>query len=144
MRKQHRLISLVFGTAAALAVTGSAWAMGGGQYGGAAGAGGAAAGGGQPQSAPPAANPPAPQVDTKTLGQFKQAYGKVAEIGKKYRSKIQQANDRGQAQALQQKAQKEMVDAVKGTGLTVKQYNQIAMQVQQDPALRKKVLGGNG
>lgn len=81
------------------------------------------------------------QFNSKEIAEFKKAYHGVLAISKKYSPKIQQVHNAQKAQALEREAQKKMVLAVKDSGLSVQKYNAIMGKLQQDPALRKKVMG---
>ena len=137
MRLKHSLLTLTIGAGALLFSTSPAWSA---EYGTPPNG---QPQGEQPQNMQPNANQ-APKIGQQTLQKFKQAYHKVGAIAKQYSPKIQDAHDRSKAQALQQEAQGKMISAVKGTGLSVTQYNQIAAMMQSDPSLRQKVMGGNG
>lgn len=45
-----------------------------------------------------------------------------------------------EAQALQHQVQNEMVAVVQESGLSVRDYNAIVTQMQQDPALRERIM----
>jgi len=99
--------------------------------------------GAQPQNTPPNANQ-APKIGPQTVQKFKQAYDKVGAIAKEYSPKIQATHDRSKAQSLQKEAQGKMINAVKGSGLSVTKYNQIAAMMQSDPSLRQQIMGDKG
>lgn len=90
------------------------------------------------QSQPPAAQ--SEQVSDESLKIFASAMKEVNRIADKARTELQQSDQPEKAQEVQQKAQAEMVDAVQKKGLSVEQYNQIAMAAQSDPKVREKVL----
>lgn len=105
-------------------------------------------GGYQQQGQPPAAQQPggaAPQVDLsdQQVSQFKEAFGEISTIRQAYADELQNAEDPNKARKLQQQAQSEMVEAVEDSGLSVQDYNRIAGAIQQDPELRREVLGTN-
>ncbi|KTD30701.1 DUF4168 domain-containing protein [Legionella israelensis] len=88
------------------------------------------------QTAP--SNPSATKISEGDLNKFVKTYKELVQIQQKYQQKLQ-ANQGKDAQQLEQKAYKEMNEAVKNNGLTPQQYNQIAQQIQQNPQLRKKI-----
>lgn len=94
----------------------------------------------QQQMQQPMAQQPAVELTDANLLKFSVAMDSIQKIGDKYEGKFQNAEDQQQAQKVQQKAQAEMVDAVKAAGLTPEQYNGIAREAQQDEELRSKIL----
>jgi hypothetical protein len=81
-------------------------------------------------------------LSDKKLNQFIGAYSDVQTIREDFSAKVQGVQDRSRVQALQQKAQSEMIEAVQEAGLSVPEYNQIAALMDSDPTLRQKVLDG--
>lgn len=77
--------------------------------------------------------------DAKLL-KFSIAMDSIDKISSQYEAEFQSAEDTEQAQAIQQRAQEEMVKAVEKSGLTVAQYSEIAQQAQQDPQLRERIM----
>ncbi len=110
---------------------------------GGGGAGGYQGGGGAQQGQPPGqqGQAAAADVDDKSLKKFKDAFSEVNDVRESFAGKLENTEDPGKAQKMQQEAQKEMQDAVKEAGLSVQEYNQIFAAVQQDPELQKEVLG---
>lgn len=86
-------------------------------------------------------NQASPQVNEQALNKFKDAFAQVNDIRKSYSGKLKNLDNQKQARQLQQQAQQEMVGAVQGAGLSVKEYNRIFAAVQQSPELQQKVLG---
>lgn len=72
----------------------------------------------------------------KQLKQFVKAQNNVQSVLKKWSGKVARAGDKKAARKKQNKA---MVKAVKSSGLTPKQYNQIAQKAQKDPKLTKRI-----
>ncbi|KEZ78986.1 DUF4168 domain-containing protein [Salinisphaera hydrothermalis] len=72
----------------------------------------------------------------KQLKQFVKAQANVQAVIKKWDDKVAKADDK---KAAQKKENKAMVQAVKDSGLTPKQYNRIAQQAQKDPELTKRI-----
>jgi hypothetical protein len=79
-------------------------------------------------------------ADSKTLDQFAEAFGEVQEIRQDFSASLEGVESESKARSLQADAQEKMVTAVQDAGLTVQEYNRIAMQIQRDPELREKVM----
>lgn len=77
--------------------------------------------------------------DAKLL-KFSIAMDSIDKISSQYEAEFQSAEDTEQAQAIQQRAQEEMIKAVKKAGLTVAEYSEIAQQAQQNPELRDRIM----
>lgn len=90
---------------------------------------------GQPPQNAAAAQP----VDDATVANFAAAMGEVQVIQQKFSEQLQGVEDNDKARELQVKAQEEMVTAVEASGISVQDYNALASQMDQDPALREKV-----
>ncbi|SEQ29942.1 protein of unknown function [Ectothiorhodospira magna] len=78
-------------------------------------------------------------VDPHTLDRFVDAFVAVQHIRDDFAHQLQDVNDEAQAQALQQEAQEEMINAVRDEGMSVEEYNQVAMTLQSDPAMLQQV-----
>lgn len=76
------------------------------------------------------------QFSDKQLKAFVKAQSNVQTVVKKWDSKVANADDK---KAAQKKENKAMVKAVKDSGLTPKQYNDIAQQAQKDPQLTQRI-----
>ncbi|WP_110619743.1 DUF4168 domain-containing protein [Thioalkalivibrio sp. ALE21] len=134
--------------------------MGGGAEGGAPPEGGAQGGappeGGAQGGAPPEGGaqggaPPegggapmqqeAPEVDLsdEDIDTFVEAFVGVQEVREDFSQRLQEAEDETEAQQMQQEAQDEMVAAVEDAGMTVEEYNEVAMALQNDPELMQEV-----
>ncbi|WP_423824081.1 DUF4168 domain-containing protein [Salinisphaera sp. SPP-AMP-43] len=72
----------------------------------------------------------------KQLKQFVEAQNNVQAVLKKWDSKVAEADDK---EAAQRKENKAMLQAVKDSGLSPKQYNNIARAAQNDPKLTKRI-----
>ncbi|WP_417657444.1 DUF4168 domain-containing protein [Pseudidiomarina aestuarii] len=83
----------------------------------------------------------APEIDVsdKQLEQFVDAMTSVQEISGKYTEQFQSAETAEDAQAIQQKAQEEMIEAVNDSGLSADEYNTIVQAVQTDEELRARM-----
>ncbi|MBY8966295.1 DUF4168 domain-containing protein [Algiphilus sp.] len=79
------------------------------------------------------------EVTDEQIANFAEAQAEVAEIGKTYTPKMQEAESKQAMQETRRKAQEEMVAAVKSSGLSVQKYNQIARAAQNDEALRSRI-----
>jgi hypothetical protein len=78
-------------------------------------------------------------VDSESLSKFVDAYSEVQSIQQSYTSKIQDVDEPAEANKLQQEAQQKMQQAVKEKGLSIAQYQEIASQAAQDPALHTRI-----
>ncbi|NDW22154.1 DUF4168 domain-containing protein [Alteromonas hispanica] len=83
---------------------------------------------------------PAKNYDDKKLLQFTIAMDDIAQLRQKYEDKFNDVENADEAQALQEEAQGEMLNAIEAAGLSATEYTSIAQQAQQDEALRKKIL----
>lgn len=110
------------------AVGGTAVAQYGGPEAGAAG-----------QAPPPAEATPGMALTEQTVDTFVDAFVAVQEIRHDFAERLQEAADETQAQAMQQEAQEEMMRAVEEEGMSVQEYNEVAMALQQDPELMQQV-----
>jgi hypothetical protein len=95
---------------------------------------------------PPAEQPGAVAVSEQQLQTFAKAQARVVEIGQKWNKQVQ---EQGQASAediqkARDNAHQEMVIAVEAVGMSVDDYNRIAMAVQGDPELQKRVHAARG
>ncbi|OOG23505.1 hypothetical protein B1C78_11275 [Thioalkalivibrio denitrificans] len=133
MTRQFRKLPLALAMAALLGLSGAAIAQ---QQ-------------GQPptgqEGAPPAGQPgmdqqqPGAQIDPDTLDRFVDAFVEVQHIREDFAERLQGVESEADAQAMQQEAQEEMISAVEDNGLSVEEYNQVAMALQQDPAMMQQV-----
>jgi len=129
MTREHLVSSLAL--AALLAATGSALAQQG-----AAGAQGAAGEPGTGFQAPPSAPM---NVDDATVSNFADAFLSVQEMSEDLTEKLSEAPSAEAAQALQREAQDEMAQTVEESGISVEQYNEIAIGMRSDPKLAERV-----
>ncbi|WP_176442014.1 DUF4168 domain-containing protein [Zobellella denitrificans] len=88
---------------------------------------------------PPAAAQPAASIDDAQLEKFATALNKISQLQEEAMAKLGQVENQEQAQVIQQEANESMVDAVTESGLSVEDYNQIANQLQTDPALQQRL-----
>lgn len=137
------------GGAASAQYGGAEGGAGGGDMGGAQGGqppaqeGGAGAGaqGGQPPAQGGAPMQQAPEVDLseQEIDTFVTAFVAVQGVREDFADRLQNAEDETEAQSMQQEAQDEMVNAVEDAGMSVEEYNEVAMALQNDPELMQEV-----
>lgn len=84
------------------------------------------------------ATPGTAAVDDVKLQQFAQVHQQVEAVGTQYQAQIAQTTDTDRQSALAAEANQQMLKTVEASPLSVQEYNQIAMLVQQDPALQQK------
>ncbi|WP_026287448.1 DUF4168 domain-containing protein [Thioalkalivibrio sp. ALJ24] len=127
--------------------------MGGGAQGGApeggaqggappeGGAQGGAQGGAPPEGGGAPMQQEAPEVDLsdEDIDTFVEAFVSVQQVREDFADRLQEAEDETQAQQMQQEAQDEMVSAVEDAGMSVEEYNEVAMALQNDPELMQEV-----
>lgn len=88
------------------------------------------------------APPPQPEtidVSNQQLERFAHAQVEIVDIRQDFSARLQKVEDSEKAHELQLAANEEMTQAVKGAGLDVKTYNEIAMAIQSDPELQDKL-----
>lgn len=73
------------------------------------------------------------------LQQFVDLQDKIGEIREKYVSKIESAESEDKARELQQEAQSAMVSAIEEAGMSVQDYNAIAVAYNSNPDIQKRV-----
>lgn len=94
-------------------------------------------GAGDPAAAPP---PPANlDVDDGTVSEFADAFLSVQEISEDLTEKLSEAPSAEAAQTMQREAQDKMAQSVEESGISVEQYNDIAVGMRQDPELAERV-----
>lgn len=89
--------------------------------------------------APPPPQAPEVDVSDQQLQQFVDAQGAVSEIQQDFASRLEGVEDPEEAQKLQGEANEAMVEAVEGSGLSVDQFNEIAMAIQGNPELQQRL-----
>lgn len=136
------------GGAASAQYGGAEGGAGGGDMGGAQGGQppaqeGGAQGGQPPQGGAQGGAPmqEAPEVDLseEDIDTFVTAFVAVQEVREDFADRLQNAEDETEAQSMQQEAQDEMVSAVEDSGMSVEEYNEVAMALQNDPELMQEV-----
>lgn len=87
--------------------------------------------------------PPAPpqtvEVSDQQLEQFADAQLQITEIQQDFAGRLQEVDDPEQAHELQVQANEEMTEAVEEIGLSVQDFNEIAMAIQNDPELQQRL-----
>ncbi|MEQ6886144.1 DUF4168 domain-containing protein [Salicola sp. Rm-C-2C1-2] len=73
------------------------------------------------------------------LQQFVDLQDRIGEIRKEYVSQIEAAESEDKARKLQQEAQSEMVTAIEDAGMSVQEYNAIAVAYNSNPDIQKRV-----
>ncbi len=96
-----------------------------------------------PSGDPAAGSPAAPQapmeVDTETLSGFADAFLSVQGIREDLAENLAEATTTEAAQAMQREAQEEMAQAVQESGISVQEYNDIAVGMQTNAELAGRV-----
>ena len=89
------------------------------------------------------ANLPAQQSPVEFAENDLQTFAAVQDdldtIRAEYSARLEAASDQEQAAQLQQEASMMMIQAVEAAGMDVETYNNIALALQSDPALRDRV-----
>lgn len=94
----------------------------------------------QDQEQAPQAQPPAAEdISDQQLEQFAEAALAVNEIGRKYASELQGAEDESAAQDIRAQAQEEMMQAVEDEGLSVEEYNAIYAAAENDQEINSAI-----
>lgn len=78
------------------------------------------------------------EVTDSALKNFVAASQEIEQIRDEYTVKINNVESQEQAQHLQMEAQQKMVEKVENTGISVADYNQIAMQLRTDANLQQR------
>jgi hypothetical protein len=84
------------------------------------------------------AQPPT-EVDPERLDTFVDAFVELQTIHEQVAGRLQQVETEAEALALRQEAQDRMIAAVESRGMSVDEYNQVAVLVQRDPELLEQV-----
>ncbi|WP_428820077.1 DUF4168 domain-containing protein [Microbulbifer sp. MCCC 1A16149] len=78
-------------------------------------------------------------VSDAQLKKFADAYRSIVTLSQEYAPKIKSAADAAAAEAINVEAQSKMVAAVQSAGLSKEEYQGIATQLRNDPALLQRV-----
>ena len=73
------------------------------------------------------------------LQNFVELQDKIGEVREDYVSQIESAESEDKARELQQKAQTEMVEVIEDEGMTVEEYNAIAVAYNSNPEIQERV-----
>ncbi|MGM0450685.1 MAG: DUF4168 domain-containing protein [Pseudomonadota bacterium] len=73
------------------------------------------------------------------LQQFVDLQDRIGEIREEYVSQIEDAESEDKARELQQEAQSEMVSAIEDAGMSVQEYNAIAVAYNSNPDIQERV-----
>lgn len=97
-------------------------------------------------AAPPAAGEAPMQGESTQLGltdqtvdTFVDAFVEVQKVRTEITAEMDGASDPEEAQAMQAEAQERMIEAVEGAGMSVEEYNEVAMALQNDPERMQEV-----
>lgn len=111
----------------------------------------AAPGQGQQQGQPEQYSPPPPQteqqqaeISDEKLRQFSEARAAVQSVQQEYSQSIESTQDEQEAQGLREEAQEAMVEAVRDTGLSVSEYNQISQRARSDENTARRLENLSG
>lgn len=91
-----------------------------------------------PPMQPEAMNPA--DVSDEHLEKFANVNVKAQEIQEKYKSEIDGAETMDDVETIQEKMNGELVDAIESQDISVQEYQQVGMAVQQDPRLRQRAI----
>lgn len=80
-----------------------------------------------------------PDVSEEQIEAFVQAYVRLSEVREEYTARVQAAEDQEEARQLQQEANEAMTTAIEETGLSVEEYQQVALAINADAELRDRV-----
>jgi hypothetical protein len=86
-------------------------------------------------------------VTDEEVSSFVSAYASIMELQLAYQEEFQQASSPEEAQAIEARAQGEVEEAIEDEGLSMQRFDEIARQLQTDPALQERVqqeLGESG
>lgn len=78
-------------------------------------------------------------VSDQQLEQFVEAQVAIIEIQQDYTGRLQEVEDSDRAHELQVQANEEMTTAVADAGLDVESFNSIAMAIQNNPELQRRL-----
>lgn len=95
---------------------------------------------GQQPGQPPAAAPQAADVSDEQMDKTAEAYVVVIDIHNDVQEKMSGMDDQEEIQKHVQKAQEQMLEAIKAAGLEPAEYEQVMTQVTQDNELRTKFV----
>lgn len=80
-------------------------------------------------------------LNDQNLRRFATAFGNVRALSSEYYEAIASARTEAEAVSLQNEVRERMDAAVESAGLTIEEYNYIAVQVSDDPDLYARIQG---
>lgn len=96
------------------------------------------------QSQPPVTQPGAAgaqaQVTDEKLDSFASAAVEIQAINEEARARLSEPSTSESPEDLQRQANEDIISAVQDEGLTIEEFNEIARQAQDDPALHSRVI----
>lgn len=78
-------------------------------------------------------------ITDEQLEMFVVAIDHIERINNEFVEALEEVETQEAAQELQMNAQREMVESVEDSGLTVEEYNAMAYRLQNDPEIQRKV-----
>lgn len=78
-------------------------------------------------------------ITDEQLEMFVVAIDHIERINNDFVEALEEVETQEEAQELQMNAQREMVESVEESGLTVEEYNAMAYRLQNDPEIQRKV-----
>lgn len=94
---------------------------------------------GQKQQGMAAQQQKAEDFSKKELKNFVKLQEKIGKVREEYVSQIESAENEEKARKLQQEAQSEMVKVIEEQGMSVEEYNAIAVAYNSNPEVQEKV-----
>lgn len=88
---------------------------------------------------PPQTERPQAEISDEKLRQFSEARTAVQSVQQEYSQSIQSTQDEEKAQGLREEAQEAMVEAVRDSGLSVSEYNQISQRARSDESTARRL-----
>lgn len=81
----------------------------------------------------------APDVSDEQIEQFVDAYINLSDVREDYTTRVQEAEDQEEAQAIQEEANEAMTAAIEDAGLSMEEYQEVAMAINADSEIRERV-----
>jgi hypothetical protein len=79
------------------------------------------------------------EFSKEKIDSFIRSQGRIVQIQQRYQGQFEEAADNAERQSIMQQVNSEMVQAVQAEGLSPQEYNGIARQAQNDPALMQRL-----
>lgn len=80
-----------------------------------------------------------PDVSEEQIEAFVQAYVQLSQVREEYTARVQAAENQEEARQLQQEANDAMTAAIEEAGLSVEEYQQVALAINANAELRERV-----